>query len=324
MGRHELWVELADTPGNLAAVAAGMAACGANILHLDVHAGGEATVVDRLVVQVADDRSHELAEAAARCGATLLDLDDADPDVLVDDVVRALDAAHLLVAGAGPDARSEAIRRLIPADEVRIETTSLKAASAGSPVVDALDRTDPSGLGAPWLVVVPYDHDGMQEVAVLRRWGRRFTATEAARCRALLRLAAQLDSAAQPRAAAPGASVTRGRPSTTLERLVVLTDGGLVRLRHLGAGDRDAIEAFRARCSFPVPDVDDGLLRNDGRDHVGLAALVGADIVGVCRSDDAELAVGVEDRHQRRGIGTLLVTELSRLAGLPRDVPARA
>ena len=61
MGRHELWVELADTPGNLAAVAAGMAACGANILHLDVHAGGEATVVDRLVVQVADERSHELA-----------------------------------------------------------------------------------------------------------------------------------------------------------------------------------------------------------------------------------------------------------------------
>ncbi|HZM38333.1 MAG TPA: hypothetical protein VFB94_04420 [Acidimicrobiales bacterium] len=323
MGRHELWVELADTPGNLAAVAAGMAACGANILHLDVHAGGEATVVDRLVVQVADERSHELAEAAARCGATLLDLDDADPDVLVDDVVRALDAAHLLVAGAGPEARSEAIRRLIPADEVRVETVTLKAGSAGSPVVDALDRTDPSGFGAPWLVVVPYDHDGVQEVAVLRRWGRRFTATEAARCRALLRLAAQLHSMAQARAAAPAPTAV-SRPSTTLERLVVLPDGGLVRLRHLGAGDRDAVEAYRARCSFPVPEVDDGMLRNDGRGHVGLAALVGADIVGIARHDDAQLAVGVEDRHQRRGIGTLLVTELSRLAGSSPDVPATA
>lgn len=318
MGRHELWVELADTPGNLAAVAADMAACGANILHLDVHAGGEATVVDRLVVQVPDERSPELAAAAARCGAILLGLDEADPDVLVDDVVRALDVAHLLVAGAGPDARIEAIRRLIPADEIRIETVP-----AGSPVVDALDRPDPTSAGAPWLVVVPYDHDGVQEVAFLRRWGRRFTATEAARCRAVLRLAAQLDGT-NLRAPGPAAPRARRRPSTTLERLVVLTDGGLVRLRHLGAGDRDAVEAYRARCSFPVPEADDGLLRNDGRDHVGLAALVGTDIVGLGRYDGAELAVGVEDRHQRRGIGTLLRTELCRLAGQARDVSATA
>jgi hypothetical protein len=318
MGRHELWVELADTPGNLAAVAADMAACGANILHLDVHAGGEATVVDRLVVQVPDERSHELASVAARCGATLLGLDEADPDVLVDDVVRALDVAHLLVAGAGPDARVEAIRRLIPADEIRIETVD-----ASSPVVDALDRPDPSSAGAPWLVVVPYDHDGVREVAVLRRWGRRFTATEAARCRAVLRLAAQLDGT-RLRAPGPAAPVALRRPSTTLERLVVLTDGGLVRLRHLGAGDRDAVEAYRARCSFPVPEADDGLLCNDGRDHVGLAALVGTDIVGLGRYDRAELAVGVEDRHQHRGIGTLLRTELSRLAGHARDVSATA
>ena len=50
MARHELWVELADKPGNLAAVAAELAACGANIVHLDVHAGGDSTVIDRLVV----------------------------------------------------------------------------------------------------------------------------------------------------------------------------------------------------------------------------------------------------------------------------------
>ena len=100
-------------------MAADLASCGANILHLDVQAGGESTVVDRLVVQVPDERSHELAAAAARCGATLLHLDDADPHALIDDVVRALDTAVSLVASARPDAAVAAIRRLIPVDDVR-------------------------------------------------------------------------------------------------------------------------------------------------------------------------------------------------------------
>ena len=168
--------------------------------------------------------------------------------------------------------------------------------------------------------MVPLEHDGVQEVAVLTRRGPRFTATEVARCRAVLRLAVQLDAALRPRPAAP---VPRPRPSTTLERLVVLTDGGLVRIRHLGPGDRQAVDAHRARCSFPFPAVDDALLHNDGRDHVGLAALVGTDIVGLGRYDRdrdsvgraGDRAVSVEDRHQRRGIGTLLATELARLAG---------
>src|SRR5262245_58794533 len=254
MGRHELWVELADSPGNLAAVAADLAACGANILHLDVHSAGEATVVDRLVVQVPDERAHDLAEAAARCGATLFDLAEADAGALVDDVVRALDVAGLLLAGDGPDARFEAIRRLIPADDVRVGPAPLPEGK-------------PAAGGAPWRAVVPLDRDGVHEVAVLTRRGPRFTATEVARCRAVLRLAAQLDATRRP---GPAATGRLPRPSTTLERLVVLTDGGLVRLRHLGPGDRAAVEAHRARCSFPCPTADAGLLHNDGRDHVGL------------------------------------------------------
>jgi hypothetical protein len=96
---------------------------------------------------------------------------------------------------------------------------------------------------------------------------------------------------------------------------VVLTDGGLVRLRHLGPGDRAAVEAHRARCSFPLPAAGEDLLHNDGCDHMGLAALIGTDIVAVGRFDrDAELLVSVEDRHQRRGIGTLLAGELTRLS----------
>ena len=58
----------------------------------------------------------------------------------------------------------------------------------------------------------------------------------------------------------------------------------------------------------------------DGPHRVALAALVGSDIVGVARYGldrshaVADLAVMVEDRHQRRGIGTLLVNELALLA----------
>jgi GNAT superfamily N-acetyltransferase len=330
MARHELWVELADRPGNLAAVAADLAACGANIVHLDVHAGGDATVIDRLVVQVPDGRSRELAAAAARCGATLLHLDEADPHALVDDVVRALDVAAGLVVADRPDALAEALRRLIPADEVRIEALAASPL-AGSPLAGALARgvtkieraADPAPggeQGTPWLLLVPHDRDGVPAVAVLSRVGPRFTATEAARCRAVLRLAAQLS----PLAAGSGVPVPPRRTPTTLERLVVLGDGGLVRLRHLGPGDGDELAAHRGRCSERTRRfgrrAGAGASLTDGRDHVALAAVVGTDIVGVARYDldagglDAEVAVAVEDRHQRRGIGTLLVAELAGLA----------
>lgn len=330
MARHELWVELADRPGNLAAVAADLAACGANIVHLDVHAGGDATVIDRLVVQVPDERSPELAAAAARCGATLLHLDEVDPHALIDDVVRALDVAAGLVVADRPDALAEALRRLIPADEVRIEALAASPL-AGSPLAGALARgvtkieraADPPAAGpagTPWLLLVPHERDGVPAVAVLSRVGPRFTATEAARCRAVLRLAAQLSRPA----AVAGVPVPPRRPPTTLERLVVLTDGGLVRLRHLGPGDHDELAAHRARCSERTRRLGRragaATSPTDGRDHVALAAVVGNDIVGVARYDldagglDADVAVAVEDRHQWRGIGTLLVAELAGLA----------
>lgn len=72
MGRHELWVELADRPGNLAALAGDLASCGANIIHLEVLAGsGERghTVTDRLVIHVPDHRNGDLAAVALRYGA---------------------------------------------------------------------------------------------------------------------------------------------------------------------------------------------------------------------------------------------------------------
>jgi GNAT superfamily N-acetyltransferase len=139
----------------------------------------------------------------------------------------------------------------------------------------------------------------------------------------------------------------------TLERLVALTDGGLVRLRHLSAGDRNGLRAHHQRCSeatrqhsrflalwsvtSPSAGGDPAEVSGDaapaaapaaggthGRERSGervvLAALVGGDIAGVARYDVdeartvARMAVIVEDRHQRRGIGALLVNELAVLA----------
>jgi GNAT superfamily N-acetyltransferase len=259
MARHELWVELADRPGNLAALAGDLAACGANIVHLDVHAGPGDTVIDRLVVQVPDARGHELAAVAVRYVATLRELD---------------------AAGA---------------------STTL-ATTDGAPV-GGVARPRPRNAGA---------------------------------------------------APSPVDEQHRRRPPMTLERLVALTDGGLVRLRHLSAGDRNGLRAHHGRCSestrqhsrfltlWSVTSAatggDPAAVSGDatasdatasdaaaaggerGDERVALAALVGGDIAGVARYDVdeartlARMAVIVEDRHQRRGIGALLVNELAVLA----------
>jgi len=225
MARHELWVELADMPGNLAALAGDLASCGANIVHLDVLAGtGERadTVIDRLVIQAPDQRGDDLAAVARRYGATLRSVDE--------------------------DASAEPPPRKRP----------VVVGAAGAPPGDP-----------------------------------------------------------------PDADAASRRAPMTLERLVALPDGGLVRLRHLSTGDSGALAAQHGRCSedtrrhshFLSP----AIVLEDG-DTVALAALVGDALVGVGRYDlhegrrRADLSVVVEDRHQRRGIGSLLVNELATLA----------
>jgi GNAT superfamily N-acetyltransferase len=226
VARFELWVEVADTPGNLAALAGELAACGANILHLDIHDTGAGTVVDRLVVQVPDARGKDVAAVARRNGGN----------------IRALEDDH-------------------------------------SPAVPV-----PGGPG------------DMQPVDRVRT--------------------ARGDATPSP---------VRRTP-VTLERLVALPDGGLVRLRNLSPGDRTELAAHRDRCSeatrrhsrfhAAVADLDAWV--RDG--HVAVVALIGGDIVGAARyeladeDERAEVFMIVEDAHQRRGIGSLLVNELAALA----------
>jgi RimJ/RimL family protein N-acetyltransferase len=106
-------------------------------------------------------------------------------------------------------------------------------------------------------------------------------------------------------------------------------DGSGVRVRPLVAEDRAALgaafERFGERSRYQrfhaaMPRLSDAQLQYlsdvDQRDHVAIAAIDREDrIVGVARcirlqGSDAELALGVVDDHQGRGVGGVLLTAL--------------
>lgn len=79
MARHELWIELADEPGNLARLAGDLAGCGANVVDIEVHGGGAGTVLDRIVVDVPGHHEASLGAVAARYRAAHRVLDAPSP-----------------------------------------------------------------------------------------------------------------------------------------------------------------------------------------------------------------------------------------------------
>ncbi|MCA1655916.1 MAG: GNAT family N-acetyltransferase, partial [Pseudonocardiaceae bacterium] len=114
---------------------------------------------------------------------------------------------------------------------------------------------------------------------------------------------------------------------------VVLSDGGTVHLRPIVPSDAEALTAFHGRMSertrylryfgaYPqIPPRDLARFTTvDHRDRVAFVALLGDDIVAVARYeriDDgptAEVAFVVEDRHQSRGLGPILLEHLAAAA----------
>ncbi|SFT78640.1 Acyl-CoA synthetase (NDP forming) [Actinopolyspora lacussalsi subsp. righensis] len=124
---------------------------------------------------------------------------------------------------------------------------------------------------------------------------------------------------------------------------VVLSDGGTVHLRPILPADADQLVAFHGRLSdrtryyryfspyprMPQRDVD-RFSRVDYVNRVALVALLGDDIVAVGRFDrlrepeeSAEVAFVVQDGHQGRGLGSILLEHLAAAArecGLSRFV----
>ncbi|GLZ34155.1 GNAT family N-acetyltransferase [Lentzea sp. NBRC 105346] len=114
---------------------------------------------------------------------------------------------------------------------------------------------------------------------------------------------------------------------------VVLSDGGTVHLRPITPKDADQLREFHGRLSertryfryfgpYPrIPQRDlDRFTTVDHHDRVALIALLGDDIVAVGRfdrlnnGDSAEVAFVVEDAHQGRGLGSILLEHLAAAA----------
>jgi acyl-CoA synthetase (NDP forming)/RimJ/RimL family protein N-acetyltransferase len=130
--------------------------------------------------------------------------------------------------------------------------------------------------------------------------------------------------------------------SARFEADVVLRDGKTVTVRPILPGDAEAIRALHARLSpetrylrffSPLPQLSEQMLARftqvDYADRFALVALLAKDIIGVGRydrlpgSDEAEVAFVVDDAHQGRGLGTLLLEHLAlaaREAGIRRFV----
>ncbi|WP_020671682.1 bifunctional GNAT family N-acetyltransferase/acetate--CoA ligase family protein [Amycolatopsis nigrescens] len=123
---------------------------------------------------------------------------------------------------------------------------------------------------------------------------------------------------------------------------VVLSDGGTVHLRPVVPDDADGLVALHGRLSertryfryfgaYPrIPQRDlDRFSRVDHHDRVAFAALLGDDIIAVGRYErldegpSAEVAFVVDDAHQGRGLGSILLEHLAAAAsevGLRRFV----
>jgi GNAT superfamily N-acetyltransferase len=116
---------------------------------------------------------------------------------------------------------------------------------------------------------------------------------------------------------------------------VILADGTPVRIRSIRPADAEALRAFHGRLSpesivlrffGPHPRLSesevDHFTHVDGNNRVALVAEQAGQIVAVCRydrapgCDEAEVAFVVDDAHQHRGLGTVL---LQHLAGAARS-----
>jgi RimJ/RimL family protein N-acetyltransferase len=117
------------------------------------------------------------------------------------------------------------------------------------------------------------------------------------------------------------------------ERDAVLADGTAIHLRPVRPSDGRALLALHSRFSdrtrylrffSPYPRIPARDLYRfvnvDHHDREAIVALVGADIVAICRyerlggTDDAEIAFVVEDAYQGRGIAPVLLAALAEAA----------
>ena len=114
---------------------------------------------------------------------------------------------------------------------------------------------------------------------------------------------------------------------------VVVADGGTVHVRPIRPDDADRLRALHERLSAetiylrffsPIPHLSDAMVERfvnvDYVDRLALVAQLGDDVISVARydrlpgTDQAEVAFVVDDAHQGRGLGMLLLEHLAAAA----------
>ncbi|MEU6526746.1 GNAT family N-acetyltransferase [Streptomyces sp. NPDC046924] len=290
-----------DEPGALAALCTALAGHRVDILSLQTHPLGEATVDEFLLRAPADLTAAGLTAAVADAGGTDTWTERADAHDLVDAPARVLELA---ARTALDDAELPlALRQLLGRCTIR----SLPAAPRGG-------RPAPEGVPVEGTLEDTVMRLRAPEGGVLtvERPHPPFTPTEFARARALVELDARL-----------GPRVPRGQDVLTL------SEGGDITVGRADTGDLEAARAMHERCSpetlrrryhGPVGDADRYLNHLLGPRFGRTLAVRTASgrIVGLGHllwdGDETEVALLVEDAWQRRGIGTELLARLVSMA----------
>ncbi|WP_340383728.1 GNAT family N-acetyltransferase [Streptomyces sp. SS7] len=303
-GEGTLWrmrTTVKDAPGSLAALCAALAGHRVDILSLQTHPLGEDTVDEFLLRAPSALACADITGAVAEAGGSGTWIERADTHDLVDVPTRvlglatrtALDAAELPLA----------LRQLLGRCTIR----SLPAAPVGGgrgpahvPVEGVLEDTV-MRLRAPEGGVITVERPYLP-----------FTPTEFARARALVELDARL-----------GPRIPRSQDVLTLP------EGNDITVRRADTGDLEAALAMHERCSprtlarryhGPVGDAD-RYLNHLLSPRFGRTLAVwtpSGRIVGLGHllwdGDETEVALLVEDRWQRRGVGRELLERLVAMA----------
>ncbi|MER6405616.1 GNAT family N-acetyltransferase [Streptomyces viridosporus] len=303
-GEGALWrmrTTVKDAPGSLAALCTALAERHVDILSLQTHPLGGATVDEFLLRVPAGLTGSDLTGAVSRAGGADTWIERADAHDLVDAPTRVLG----LAARAAQDTSELplVLRQLLGRCTIR----SLPAAPFGGhgtapavPVEGTLEGTV-MRLRAPEGGLITVERPRLP-----------FTPAEFARARALVDLDARL-----------GPRIPRGRDVLTLP------EGSDISVRRADTGDLPAARAMHERCSErtlrmryhgPVGDADRYLNHLLGpRFGRTLAAQTASGrVVGLGHllwdGDETEVALIVEDAWQRRGVGGELLARLVALA----------
>lgn len=264
-------VAVPDRSGKLGAAGSALGRAGVDIRAVDVHLLDGSNVADELLVDLAGRIDPPALEPLlAASGARLLHLARASEHELVDLCVRATQASARLAQAL------DGAVALLPEVVTGIVPADRVTVAAPGPESVSADRMAIDVAG--------------RHVLVLHRARPAFSATEVARVRAIIA------ACSEP-------------PASPSHRWLSHDDApALVRMH-----ERCTADTRYRRYHSPMPRLE-GTVLDRLAAGTGMAATYGSEIVAVSHlhieGETAELAVVVEDSHQRRGIGSALVNQI--------------